>query len=260
MKIRSGLMFAAVTLFVTGCASTPQQPVSLSHHAVGSTAGRIGVAMTALPKLDTQVPGADCLLCLAVASSANSALTTHAQTLPYEELPRLKNRVADMLRKRGVVATIIEEEINLKDFQDIDSKEPNLARKDFSPLQQKYRIDRLLVIDITALGFIRTYAAYIPTSDPKGMLRGTGYIVNLKNNAYDWYLPVSVTKSVDRNWDEPPKFPGLTNAYFQALEIGMDSFLRPFSGDAVAAVSPKIVSSPTPTTTVAGTPGQSTRQ
>lgn len=86
-----------------------------------------------------------------------------------------------------------------------------------------------MVFNITTLGISRTYADYFPTSDPKALLQGSGYLVNLSNNTYEWYLPVNVTKSTDGNWDEPPKFPGLTNAYFQALEIGKDSFLKPFS-------------------------------
>lgn len=245
MKTRFGLIIAAVALFVGGCASAPQQSVSLSHDAVGSQAGRIGVAMTALPKLDTQVPGASCLLCLAAASVANSSLTAHAQTLTYEDLPKLKSEVANLLRKKGVNVTVIEEDLNVNALPDFGTKGPNIARKDFSPLQQKYKLDKLLVIDITALGFIRTYSAYIPTSDPKGMLEGIGYLVNLKNNTYDWYEPVSVTKSADQNWDEPPKFPGLTNAYFQALEIGKDSFLRPIAAVAsVAVVAPDSAKSP----------------
>jgi hypothetical protein len=73
------------------------------------------------------------------------------------------------------------------------------------------------------------------------LLQGVGYIVNLKNNTYEWYLPVLVTKAADQNWDEPPKFPGLTNAYFQALEIGKDSFLRPLAGDWPSSVQPTII-------------------
>lgn len=235
MNIRVGIIIAAIVVFLTGCASAPQQPVSLTHESINSQSGRIGVAMTALPKIDTHLPGADCLLCMAAASIANSSLTTYTKTLSYEDLPKLKIEIANMLRKKGVDVTVIEEDLNVKDLKDFSSKEPNFARKDFSPLSKKYNIDKLLVIDITAIGFIRTYSAYVPTSDPKGQLQGAGYIVNLKNNAYDWYLPVSVVKSADQNWDEPPKFPGLTNAYFQSLEIGKDSFLKPFAQEIVGS-------------------------
>jgi len=114
-------------------------------------------------------------------------------------------------------------------LSDYGTKGPNIAKKDFSALQKKYKVDRLLVIEIASLGFVRTYSAYIPTSDPKGVLQGSGYIVNLNSNTYEWYLPVNISKSADKNWDEPPKFPGLTNAYFQVLELGKDAFLQPFS-------------------------------
>lgn len=252
MKIRFVLILAVIALSAGGCASAPQQSVSFSREVIGSQGGRIGVAMTALPKVDTELPGASCLLCLAVASMANSSLTAHAQTLTYEDLPKLKNEVADLLRKKGANVTVIEENLDVNALPDFATKGPNIARKDFSALQKKYKIDKLLVIDITAMGFIRTYSAYVPTSDPKGMLRGTGYIVNLKSNTYDWYEPVSVTKSADQKWDEPPKFPGLTNAYFQALEIGKDNFLRP-----VAAVTPDAVTAPLTPAAVNGIPAKS---
>jgi hypothetical protein len=83
-------------------------------------------------------------------------------------------------------------------------------------------------VNVATLGFLRTYSAYIPNADPKGVLQGAGYVVNLKTNAYEWFMPVNILKSAEQKWDEPPKYPGLTNAYFQALELGRDSFLKPF--------------------------------
>ncbi len=228
MKIRLGLLLAAVVIFVSGCATAPQTPVALSNAAVFNSE-RIGVAMTALPKIDTQFPGAGCLLCLATASIANSALTKHTHTLTYDTLPKLKEQIANLLRKKGADVFVIEEALNVKDLKDLGSKGTNIALKDFAPLKQKYNIGKLLVIDINSIGFTRSYASYIPTSDPKGIFQGVGYIVNLSNNTYDWYLPVLVTKSAESTWDEPTTFPGLTNAYFQAMEIGKDSLLKPFS-------------------------------
>lgn len=264
-KLCTGLALVAAAVMGSGCVSMPQHPVSLSPDAVGAQAGRMGVAMTPMPQLDTQIPGAGCLLCLMVASGANSTLTTHARTLPYEDLPKLKHQVAELLGKKGTAVTVIEEDLELNELPDFSAKEPNFARKDFSSLKQKYKVDRLLVIDINALGFIRTYSAYVPTSDPKALLRGTGYIVNLKNNTYEWYLPVEITRSADLNWDEPPKFPGLTNAYFQALEIGKDSFLQPLAIDPpAAAAEPKsgreASGPPISQTAVSSTSGQNIRQ
>jgi len=209
MQSRLSLALAAIAFLFVGCAGVPQNPVQLAPDTLTSKTSRIGVAMTPLPKVDTHLPGAGCLLCLAAASIANSSLTTHTQKLPYEDLPKLKNDMADLIRKKGSEVTVI--------------------TKDFSSLQKKHNIDKLLVVDVTMLGMLRTYSAYIPTSDPKGVLQGLGYLVNLSNNTYEWYMPVYITKSADGAWDEPPSFPGLTNAYFQALEMGKDSFLKPFN-------------------------------
>jgi len=212
-----------------GCASTPpQMPISLSAQAVGAGTGRIGVVMKKLPVVDTSLPGAGCLLCLAAASVANSQVTTFAKKLPYEELPKLKEDVAALLRKRGADVVVIAEDVNIDALPTTGSKLPNVSTRDFVSLKTKYSIDRLLVLEIDLLGFERTYSSYVPTSDPKAVLRGRGYMVNLASNAYEWYLPVSIIRSSDGPWDEPPKFPGLSNAYFQTVELGRDAFLQPF--------------------------------
>lgn len=226
MSLRIALVLAATAIFVVGCATTPQQAINFAPSAVDS--GKVGVAMTSLPTIETHTPGADCLLCLAAASLANSSLKAHAKTLPYEDLPKLKNDLAELLRKKGASVVVIDENIKLDALKDAKNEGQNIPKKDFTPLAEKYGIDRLVVIDIASLGFERRYAGYLPTSDPKGILRGTGYMINLKSNTYEWYQPVEVLKSADKTWDEAPKYPGLTNAYFQALEIGKDSFLKPF--------------------------------
>lgn len=225
MRVAAAL---AGVVFLVGCAGPIQQPVALNPSALVPQAGRIGVAMTALPKVEVRLPGADCLLCMAAASLATSSLNTHAQTLPHEDLPKLKQSIAALIQKKGTEVVVLGEDIDLDKIPDLKAQGDNVSVKDFSALQQKYRIDKLLVIRIHALGFERNYASYIPTGDPKAMFRGVGYMVNLKTNTYEWYQPVSVMKSSDGPWDEPPKFPGLTNAYFQAIELGKDDFHKSF--------------------------------
>jgi hypothetical protein len=59
-------------------------------------------------------------------------------------------------------------------------------------------------------------------------------MVNLKTNAYEWFDTVQVSRSADGKWDEAPAFPGLTNAYFQAIEQAKDRFKAPFAQSPVA--------------------------
>lgn len=226
MRIAAAGLALAIGL-LSGCATPPQPPVGFNAAAVTPTT-RVGVAMTALPKVDTSFPGAGCLLCLATASVANSALTTHANTLPHEDLPKLKALLAEQLRKKGNQVSVIAEPLKIDDLPKASAQGANLAVKDFGSLQKKHDIDKLLVVSIASLGFERTYSAYIATSDPKAVLRGVAFMVDLKTNTYEWYQPLNVLRSADGPWDEPAKFPGLTNAYFQAVEVGKDEVLKPF--------------------------------
>lgn len=231
MSLRHLLVAAAAcaTLLITGCATKPQRPIALNTEAVKASNTRIGVAMTALPKADTSFPGAGCLLCLATAAVANSSLTTYTKSLGHEDLPQLKATVAELIHKRGGQAVVIEEAIDLKLYADRTVPEGvNQARRDFSAMQKKYGIDKLVLIDIQAIGFERNYAGYVPTSDPKAVLRGTASMVDLKSHMLDWYGPIQIMRASDGAWDEPPKFPGLSNAYFQMIELGKDEVVKPF--------------------------------
>jgi hypothetical protein len=222
--IKSALILAVLA----GCASKPQQPISLAKENLPSPPNRIGVMMPKLPALDTHLVGASCLLCYAAASVANSSLTKHTRTLPYENIPKLKDDVAEVLQKKGTEVMVIPEQVEIEKLPPSKKKVDNSPPKDFSVFATKYKIDKLLVFEITAMGMWRTYSAYLPTSDPKGVFKAVGYLVNLSSGAYEWYLPVEIMKSAEGAWDEPPSFPGLTNAYYQALELGRDALIKPF--------------------------------
>lgn len=213
---------------LAGCVTPPQKPVALNA-GFAADKPKVGVAMTALPKPEMHLPGAGCLLCILAAQAANSDLSKHAETLTPEDLPALKEQAAAALRKRGLDVVVIADAVDLRALPDASAQGPNLARKNFAAFKTKWGVDQLVVLDVAQLGFERTYSAYIPTGEPRAVLRGAGYMVNLKTNAYEWYQPVEVRKGADGKWDEPKNFPGLTNAYFQAVELGKDSYLKPLA-------------------------------
>lgn len=217
---------ALVVAALGGCATAPQQAMPLSATALTGDGGRVGVAMTALPKIDTAFPGAGCLLCIAVASGVHGKMTDHVRTLPYEDLPDLKKQAAAAITKKGATAVMIDGEFKIDALENFKSDQPNFARKDFRSLREKHNIDRLMVVDVAALGVWRDYSSYVPTSDPKAIVKGAAYMVNLRTNALEWYAPIEIAKAAT-TWDQPPKYPDLTNAYFQAIELGKDVVLKP---------------------------------
>jgi len=229
MKFRFGLAAAAAAVFLTGCATPPQNPVAMGANTFAEQGQRVGVAMSKMPKVDTSFPGAGCLLCAAAASVANSSLTSHTQTLPADDLARLKSDIAEALKLKGQVPVVIEEAIIVGDLPKSSSTAPNAARRDYSSLKAKYKLDKLVVVELSEVGITRPYSAYVPTGEPKGVVSGVSYLVNLKDNSYEWYLPVLQQKGAQGAWDEAPKFPGLSNAYFQVVEEARDSILKPLA-------------------------------
>lgn len=218
---------AMLLVALTGCAVAPQAPVGLNKTAIGPSSGRIGITMSKIPEPGVELPGAGCLLCLAFAAVANSSLSSHVKTLGTEDLPQWKEAAAAQVRAAGGQAVVLAEPLDPDALPSFTSTSPSAARKDYRALAQRHGIDRLLAIEIQQVGFERTYSSYVPTSDPKAVFIGSAYLIDLKTNTYDWYEPFRIIRAADGAWDEPPAFPGLTNAYFQVLEIGKDRFLKP---------------------------------
>ena len=222
-------LLVSVFSLISACALKPQTPITLKQTFWSDAPKKVGVVMAKIPELDVYLPGAGCLLCLAAAEIANSSISSHLNTLSSDDLVDLKREVAQKLKKKGVDVVVIESDIDFDTLPKYKSETPNSTRKDYSSFKASHGLTHLVVINVTRLGVHRTYSSYIPTSDPKGSFFGASYMVNLSNNTYDWYKPLNVLKSVNDEWDEPPLFPALTNAYYQALETGKDSVLAPFS-------------------------------
>lgn len=227
MRSRFALAALLGLALLAGCASKPLRPMTLAPGALKAEAGTIGVAMTAVPKVDTQFPGASCLLCLAAASAMNSSLTDHVRTLPPEDVAALKDRAAALIQAKGAKSVVISTALQVNALPDFSGTEPNAARKDFRVLREKLQVDKLLLIQVDNIGVHRNYSAYVPTAEPKAVFNGSALLVDLKTNLLEWYHPFYTVKAADGAWDESPKFPRLTNAYFQALELGKDEALRP---------------------------------
>lgn len=216
-------------LVLAGCATPPPPATPLAKAKLTENQPRIGVVMAPLPKVDTHLPGAGCLLCMAAAALANQSLTAQVQQLPQDGLLQVKEDIAKAINKKGGQAVVIATEVKVDELPKFSGAGGLIAERDFRSFREKHKLDKLVVVEITTLGAERPYSAYVPTGAPKGVFRAVGYMVNLQTNAYEWYQPVEFLKAADGSWDEPPTFPGVTNAYFQALELGKDAIVENFN-------------------------------
>lgn len=203
---------------LTGCAGRVQPPVALDQNFWQKENPRVGVSLTSAPRPAAYLSGASCLLCLAAANVANADLIDYMPTLPAEDLLSLEAELVESLNAQGLQASAVSDSFSVKHLK--PSSLPEGAEKDFSPWSDTY--DYLLIVDVSMFGTHRTYSGYIPTSDPQAVVQGKVYMVDMTNNQYVLYEAFHTVRAVDGEWDEAPSFPGVTNAYFQAVESSKD--------------------------------------
>jgi hypothetical protein len=226
-------LLTGLAFVLGGCAVAPPepQPVALQAAVLRADAGRIGVAMSAVPRADTLFPGAGRGLCLAAAAWRHTLLTNHVRVLSPRDMPALKERAAALVAGRGATPVMLADALDLESLPDYGGAAPGTAgaaRKDFRSLKEPQRLDKLLVIQIDTLGISRGYGSdCVADAEPRAVFDGAVYLVDLKTNALQWYHPVHVARDIDGNWDAWPKYPHLDTAFFQALQQGRDELLRP---------------------------------
>lgn len=217
MKLLKALSTLVLVSITVACATVQQYPVGFSSELVSDNA-TITVAMTELPEPSMGYPGAGCLLCLGVAAAANSDLSKYTKTLPSEDLVVIGEQVKNALAAKGFTVQLSEEPLVIKELEKSKGKIENQSVKDFTVLEETLGTTHLLVVQIDNIGMSRNYSGYISTSDPYVNIVGVAYLVNLKTNQYDWYLPITQQYFSETEWDEKPDYPSLTNAYFGAIE------------------------------------------
>ncbi len=218
MKIKLILLLALVAIG-TGCATAPQDPIALTKDFYDEPA-KVAIYQKSFPETASMtMPGASCLLCMAAAAVANDAVSGHTKTLSTEELSTAVKGMEAALEEQGMGVEWVDIEEPMQRLPRFKSpEESDYPREDYRGLREVVDADHLMVIEFGHIGVERTYANYVPTSSPQGAVTGTLYMVDLNTNEYYLFDPIHVRVPVEGDWKEPPEFPGVTMAYFEALE------------------------------------------
>ena len=228
--MQNKLFFTLILLlFLSGCSTMNQHPVALDTELLNNSQARIGVVVSTLPDTNTVFPGASCLLCLAAASAFNSELSAFSKTLSTDELGALKGDIANLFKTQDIDTLVVEEFVEISELPKTKKLGEGFSKRDFSSYAERHQLDRLIVVDIHSAGIVRAYTSYVPAGPPNARVSGKVYMVDLTTHKYDWYLPIDMNLSAEGEWDEPPTYPGLTNAYYQLIEDLRDQILDPLS-------------------------------
>ncbi len=215
------LIFAGIFV-LSGCSSLPAQTKVSADKNVWQSNQKIGVYVNTVPKITTSFPGAACLLCLAAASVANTSLTKQVETYQAKQLLQTKENVIKILKAKGVEVVVIDSLIKESTMKKVASPRNPHITKNYLIYKEQKDIDQLLVINFTFAGVNRNYAQYIPTSAPQAGINAAFYMIDTKTNDYTLFDPIKIVRGVEGEWDKPPTFPGVTNAFYQAEEAAVD--------------------------------------
>lgn len=209
----------SLTFLLSACSSPRITTVLLQKQFYEDKTKTIGIHVVTpkIPKV--KMPGAYCLLCQGVAGAANSSLATHTKTLSRTELKGFDAELMQLIEEKGMTAQIVQT-LNLraiKDARRISDPVKKFARKRYNALKDKLNVDYLLLIDIYP-HIERKYSGMIANGGPTGTVTGKVIIVDLATNEYKLYKKLEVRNAPIGEWDEPPKFPGVTNSYYTAIE------------------------------------------
>ncbi|HEX7026031.1 MAG TPA: hypothetical protein VF268_02220, partial [Gammaproteobacteria bacterium] len=160
---------AVIGVLFSGCA-TIQKPVALQPQFWADSSKTIGIFVTELPKADTHSVGSQGLLDVAINQSAAKGIRGHLQSMPFEPFKEELTQVfSKALAEKGFQTKVVD--IDLKALKEAKKPKGTKAQKGvqynhiyLAPLKQDQSIDLLLLIEANAVGTIRSYYGFIPTS------------------------------------------------------------------------------------------------
>jgi len=215
------LLFVGIFV-LSGCSSLPPQAKVSTDKNIWQSKQKIGVYVSDIPKVTTSFPGASCLLCYAAASLANSSLTKQVETYEAKQLQQTKDSVIKALQSKGLEVVVIDSLIKESTLKKLSKpKNPHVVR-DHSIYKEQKGIDQLLVINFYFVGVSRAYSSYVPTSAPQATVNAQFYMIDTAANDYTLFDPINIVRGAEGEWDKPPTFPGITNAFYQAEEAAVD--------------------------------------
>ena len=224
MKYTSYILSVFMALFLMGCGTIPQAPIALDMNKFTQPENRVGIFFELTNKPTTNIYGAGCLLCYGVASASTGSLDKHLETLALDDINNLQKVLIDKLESQDKQIKIVEVKKKLKKFK----SQPDFPDRDFRELKEEYGIDSLIVVNVIEHGAFRSFNGYVATSDPMGFVKASVYTVDLTTNKYIQYDDIEIKVNVNGNWDEAPSFPGVTGAYYEAIEKAKEAILLLF--------------------------------
>jgi len=234
VKLTKLFIFVLSLLTLSSCATiTPN--FSVKQDFWNDKTKVIGVAIGDMPNPTTHKSGSQGLLDMAINNANAGDLETHLNSLDVSKINNVADKITAYLKGKGLRVKRISERVDIESLKEVeaqndDAKKVYYGSRDYSPLKNKYGIDKIVLINIVRIGTIRNYYGFIPLGAPKGLSHLGGYIINLDTNQLEWKQSVVQTApNAGGEWDTPPNFDGLTDSMYTAFNQSRNMLFNYFS-------------------------------
>lgn len=227
------LFLAAIVVVTQGCANVAPD-VSLQSSYWQNKNQKVAVANTRFDAPDYYISGYHGLLDVARTVSKNSELIEYLKNTDIKWYDNLSHEFKTELDKKGIVAKVYADKINLKDFNKVKGKLQRKSEYDFSPLLDKVKARQLLLVELKSVGVEREYHGPIPKSDLKTMCKLEGRLVDLQSNKVLWrknvhtYLPLGKNKILK----QPLDYQNISDNLSKTVKTASTELLGDFFEDA----------------------------
>ncbi len=219
------LAVVLILALLGGCATAPQNKIDFSSQELAGANQKIGVIRSKIPEVAAEFPGADCLLCIAAALANHSSFRDHVKSLSSSDLAVLHDAVVSRLRAKGLEVVKLSDEIDVRKLDSVKEVRDGFAKNNFSSFQAR-GLTSLVVVDFKTVGFRRSHQNYFPSEPMKARVVAEVYMVRLADGKLLWFERYDLLKGTSGEWDNKPKFPEITNAFYSLVEEFKDQVIE----------------------------------
>jgi len=161
------------------------------------------------------------LLDIAINSAVTNGPNKALKNVKPDSFRQIKGQFAAELKKRGINAVEVKDDLKIKDFPKLQGGAPGDPGKDYSRVLDAYQADYLVVLNLNGYGSIRQYYGFLPLNSPSGYANATGFMVKRGESKPLWYTGIGLQNRsmapVRGPWDQGPEFKNLIEATHQAI-------------------------------------------
>lgn len=201
--------------FLVGCAKQPNVP--LADNFWQDKKQKIAVVTTKSPTPHVYQTGGEGLLDYAINSVANNGLGEHLSSTDLTWYRKLPQNFVTRLKQSNVYAQAYDEQ-----------PKSGAGHAQYFSFARLQGADKLLLIDLEAVGVQRSYYSFVPTGDPKAYCVLKGELIDTNNNQVLWRYKSDILQPIQGNWDQSPNYPNLTHALENAEALAEQEMIASF--------------------------------